>query len=96
MADIEGMTVNERLVPHGLLEAYEEATSEGRLGKINAVLVKVDLRQTVTALTAAHPERKARRSNTHPSLKEIENYQEWQARHDQIESQYCAKCPKVN
>jgi len=96
LADIEGMTVHVRLVSHGLLEAYEEATREGGFGNINAVLAKVDLRQTVTALMAAHPPLKGKNSNAYPSLKELESYQERQTRLDQIESQYRAKSPKVN
>jgi hypothetical protein len=96
LADIEGITVNERFVSHGLLEAYGEATSEGELCKTNAVLAKVGLRQTVTALMVAHPELKATNSKAYSSLNDIEVYQEWQTRFDQIENQYRAQCPKVN
>jgi very-short-patch-repair endonuclease len=45
LIDLEGMTVNERLISHGLLDAYDEAMREGDLRKINAVLAKVGLRQ---------------------------------------------------
>jgi hypothetical protein len=39
------MTVNERLVVAGLLDAYDEATASGDRHRINAVLGKVGLWQ---------------------------------------------------
>jgi hypothetical protein len=39
------MTVNERLVVAGLLDAYDEAAASGDRGRINGILAKVGLWQ---------------------------------------------------
>ena len=45
LADLSGMTVNERLFAAGLASDYEDARASGDLNKINAVLRRVGLRQ---------------------------------------------------
>ena len=45
LADLSGMTVNERLFAAGLTSDYEDARASGDLKKINAVLSRVGLRQ---------------------------------------------------
>jgi hypothetical protein len=43
--DYSAMTVNERLIVAGLLDAYDEAAASGDRHRINAVIAKVGLWQ---------------------------------------------------
>ena len=45
MGKYDGITVNERLLKAGVLDAFEAAKRNGDLEQINVVLRKVDFRQ---------------------------------------------------